>query len=375
MSILFTPMQINSLRLSNRFVRSATWEGMAESDGGSTPRLNRRMAALADGGVGLIITGHSYVDRAGQAGPWQLGVDRDERIPGLQAMTEAVHERGGKIVMQLAHAGLQADTAQTGTPPLAPSAVEGFTKSTPRKMTVDEIHRMIRIFGQAARRAKAAGFDGVQIHAAHGYLLSQFLSPVFNRRRDEYGGSLQRRARAVLETAGQIRRQVGNGYPVLIKMNCADFLEGGLDVEQAVEIARMLPQAGIDAIEISGGTGASGSLRPVRTGIDTPKQEAYFKEAARAFRKAVAVPLMLVGGIRSFEIADRIVADGIVDFISLSRPLIREPDLIHRWRSGDLRKSTCRSDNKCFFPIRRGKGVYCVVENTPPKPPAGKSPE
>jgi len=367
MAILFEPMTINQLQLSNRFVRSATWEGLAEPDGSSTPRLNRLMASLATGGVGMIITGHSYVDAVGQAGPWQLGVDRDERVPGLRSMTAAVHEQGGRIVMQLAHAGLQADTGQTGSAPLAPSAVAGFTKSAPTEMTRDDITKAVQAFGRAARRAKEAGFDGVQIHAAHGYLLSQFLSPVFNRRRDEYGGSPDRRARAVLETVGQIRRQVGDAYPVLVKMNCEDCLKGGLKVSEAVEAAIMLEDAGVDAIEISGGTGASGSLRPVRTGIDSEDKEAYFKEAARKFRRAVSVPLMLVGGIRSYRIAHEIVRDGIADFISMSRPLIREPGLVNRWRSGDRRKSFCRSDNKCFFPIRRGKGVYCVVETSSPK--------
>jgi len=364
MAILFDAVTINQLRLSNRFVRSATWEGLAEPDGGSTPRLNRLMAALAAGGVGLIITGHSYVDPAGQAGPWQLGVDRDERLPGLRSMTAAVHEQGGRIAMQLAHAGLQADAGQTGSEPLAPSAVPGFTKSTPIEMTRDDIANAVQAFGRAAHRAKTAGFDGVQIHAAHGYLLSQFLSPVFNRRRDEYGGSLQRRARALLETVSQIRQQVGRTYPVLIKMNCSDCLDGGLEVSEAAEVAVMLQDAGIDAIEISGGTGASGSLRPVRTGITTADQEAYFKEAAQTFRRKVSLPLILVGGIRSYAIAENIVRNGIADFISMSRPLIREPGLVNRWRSGDLRKADCLSDNKCFLPIRRGKGVYCVVEKT-----------
>lgn len=364
MSILFTPMRINHLQLSNRFVRSATWEGMAAADGSCTQPLNDLMGTLAEGGVGLIITGHSYVDPAGQAGPWQLGIDRDERITGLKKMTAAVHDRGGKIVMQLAHAGLQADTVQTGMAAPAPSAVSGFTKSDVREMTPAEIQGVAEAFGNAAQRARAAGFDGVQLHAAHGYLLSQFLSPVFNRRRDAYGGSPQRRARAVLEAVAQVRQRVGATYPVLIKMNCADFLEGGIEVEQAAEAAVWLQEAGIDAIEVSGGTGASGALRPVRTGIATEDAEAYFREAAAVFRRAVTVPLMLVGGIRSFHVAEEIVSGGTADFISMSRPLIREPALVNRWRSGDRRKSSCQSDSKCFFPIRRGKGLYCVREKS-----------
>jgi 2,4-dienoyl-CoA reductase-like NADH-dependent reductase (Old Yellow Enzyme family) len=247
---------------------------------------------------------------------------------------------------------------------LAPSAVSGFTKSAVQEMTPAEIRGVTEAFGNAAQRAWTAGFDGVQLHAAHGYLLSQFLSPVFNRRQDAYGGSPQRRARAVLETVAQVRQRVGATYPVLIKMNCADFLEGGIEVEQAAEAAVWLQEAGIDAIEVSGGTGASGALRPVRTGIATEDAEAYFREAAAVFRRSVSVPLMLVGGIRSFHVAEEIVSGGTADFISMSRPLIREPALINRWQSGDRRKSACQSDNKCFFPIRRGKGVYCVLEKS-----------
>lgn len=362
MSSLFDSTQINGMTLRNRFVRSATWEGMAKPDGTCTNRLTDLMERLASGGVGLIITGHTYVDRRGQAGPWQLGIDKDDRIDSLEGMTTAVHRRGGKIVMQLAHAGLMADTDQTRRNPLAPSIVDGYTKNPPQEMTTNDISEVVEAFGTAAARAKTAGFDGVQIHAAHGYLLSQFVSPVFNRRTDSYGGTVENRARIILEALQQIRQAVGIDYPVLIKMNTADYLDGGLELLDAVNTAVLLQEAGIDAIELSGGTGVSGKMRPVRVGIKSKEQEAYFEEAAKSFRSRISVPLILVGGIRSYETAERIITNKTADYISMSRPFIREPDLINRWKSGDRSQATCVSDNRCFIPIRKGLGISCVTD-------------
>jgi len=360
MSHLFEPMAIHTLVVPNRFVRSATWEGMATEDGRCTDRLVELMVQLADGGVGLIITGHAYVNRRGQAGPWQLGICDDRLLPGLQRMTAAVHARSGRIALQLAHAGLYADPDLTGRPPLAPSALTGFTRALPEEMSPADIDRVVADFGEAARRARSAGFDAVQVHAAHGYLLSQFLSPRFNRRSDAYGGSLENRTRILVEALGRIRQAVGPDYPVLVKMNTSDHLAGGLELREAAGIARRLEAAGIDAIELSGGTGASEKLRPVRTGICREEQEAYFAAAARAFRPEVRIPLLLVGGIRSFAVAERIVTGGIADGISMSRPFIREPGLVDRWRSGDRSKAACLSDNRCFVPVRNGEGLRCV---------------
>jgi len=207
-----------------------------------------------------------------------------------------------------------------------------------------------------------SGFDGVQIHAAHSYLLSQFLSPAYNHRRDAYGGSIENRARMLVEVVQAIREGVGEDYPFLVKMNSRDFLEGGLELEDALQAGAMLKGVGIDAIEVSGGTFASGDLMPIRRGIATEGDEAYFKHEARAFKERISLPIILVGGIRSFSIAEKIVDDHSADYISMCRPFIREPGLINRWQSGDLRKAACLSDSKCLRPALAGKGVYCVVE-------------
>jgi 2,4-dienoyl-CoA reductase-like NADH-dependent reductase (Old Yellow Enzyme family) len=362
MSKLFETSEINGMKLANRFVRSATWEGMAADDGACMPKLIGLMVNLAKGGVGLIITSHAYVSPEGQAGPWQLGVYKDELISGLTEMTKAVHDHGGEIVMQLAHAGYFANAKLTGQTPIAPSNAEGFAKGPRQEMTADEIQGVVKAYGAAAKRAQTAGFDGVQIHCAHGYLLSQFLSPAFNQRKDEYGGGILNRARALIEVLREIRQVVGKDYPVLVKMNCQDFIENGLQPEDSLQAGKMLVENGIDAIELSGGVLIGGKLSPSRMGIKSEEKEAYFQNEARTFKREVNAPLILVGGNRSFQVAERIVNEGVADYISLCRPLIREPDLVNRWKSGDLSKAACVSDNMCFEPAMKGDGIYCLTE-------------
>jgi 2,4-dienoyl-CoA reductase-like NADH-dependent reductase (Old Yellow Enzyme family) len=362
MSKLFETGEINGMKLANRFVRSATWEGMAADDGACTPKLIDLIVSLARGDVGLIITSHAYVSPEGQAGPWQLGVYKDELVSGLTEMTKAVHDNGGKIVMQLAHAGYFANPKLTGQTPIAPSNAEGFAKGPRQEMNADEIQGVVKAYGAAAKRAQTAGFDGVQIHCAHGYLLSQFLSPAFNQRKDEYGGDILNRARALIEVLREIRQVVGKDYPVLVKMNCQDFIENGLQPEDSLQAGKMLVENGIDAIELSGGVLIGGKLSPSRMGIKSEEKEAYFQNEARTFKRGVNVPLILVGGNRSFQVAERIVNEGVADYISLCRPLIREPDLVNRWKSGDLSKAACVSDNMCFKPAMKGDGIYCLTE-------------
>ncbi|GBE13492.1 NADH oxidase [bacterium BMS3Abin13] len=362
MSKLFEASLINGLNLKNRFIRSATWEGMATVDGAVTPKLVQTMIDLARGGVGLIISGHSYISPAGQGSPWQLGIYKDELIPGLKGLTGAVHENGGKILMQLAHAGNFAAEDLIDQPPLVVSDFAGLAETRRQEITKSTIAELISAYTDAAARAKTAGFDGIQIHAAHGYLLSQFLSPAFNKRQDEYGGSIQNRARIHLEIYRSVRSIVGQDFPILIKMNCGDFVENGLDIEESVQAAELFAGVGFDAIELSGGLVGGGKLSPSRPGINSVDQEAYYKDHARKVKNEIDVPLILVGGLRSFAVAEKLIVDGVADYISMSRPFIREPDLINRWQSGDLRKAECVSDNLCFNPGLEGKGIYCVTK-------------
>lgn len=362
-SKLFQSGSIGTLTIKNRFVRSATWEGMAGEDGSCTAKLVELIRELAVGEVGLIISSHMCVSPEGQAGPWQLGIHDDKFVTGLAQMARAAHDGGSAIVSQLAHGGLQAATRLTKLDALGPSCLSREDGNCGREMTPAEIQRTVDAFVAAAVRAKNAGFDGVQIHAAHGYILSEFLSPYYNRRRDEYGGAVAKRSRIVLDILGQIKSTLGNAFPVLIKMNSEDFIDGGLTVEDSLQIARLLEDAGIDAIELSGGTADEASqFKPVRQGrLPSEDREVFYRDAAKRFKAAVNVPLVLVGGIRSYSVAENLVNDGDADFVSLSRPLIREPRLVARWKSGDTAKSECGSCNLCFKPILEGQGMYCVA--------------
>jgi len=343
---LFEETEINGMTLSNRFVRSATWDGLAADDGACTDRMVDLLAELAKGGVGLIITGHAYVHQNGKHQDWQLGIHRDNLIPGLKTLTDRVHEQGGRIVLQLGYGGSY------------------LSKSRLRNLTLSDIQDMARDYGQAALKAKKAGFDGVQIFAAHGFLLSQFLCPRYNDRTDEYGGSIENRARALLETTRAVRDTVGARYPVLAKINCRDFVENGLTLEDSLEVSVMLEKAGIDAIELSGGLLNLPNL--MKEGIDSEEGEAGFKNEAKAFKERISVPFLLVGGIRSLSVAEKLIEEGYADYISMCRPFIREPNLINRWKSGDHRKATCISCNNCIMEARSGEGVRCVPKKEEP---------
>ena len=361
MNKLFSEITINGLPLKNRFVRAATWEGLATPKGAATRQLIDMLITLAKGGVGLIISSHAYVSKEGQGTPWQLGIYNDELIPELKQLTSAIHRHDCKIMLQLAHAGEFAETELTGEPAWSVSGSSGLTQNPLKVITTQDIAYIINSYAQAAKRAKSAGFDGIEIHSAHGYFLSQFLSPAFNHRTDSYGGSILNRTRIHCEILQAVRKTVGSDFPVSIKMNCADFIANGLETEESLQAAKIFEDAGFDAIEGSGGIIRTGKLSPSRPGVTSLDKEAYFFDFAKKFKKHLGIPLILVGGIKSFETASLIVQNGIADCVSMSRCLIREPDLVNRWQKGDFRTAECKSDNLCFTPGFEGKGVYCVT--------------
>lgn len=376
---VFEPITINGMRVKNRFVRSATGEGMAGPDGSVTDRLEAAMKALAVGEVGLVISSHAYVEKRGQAGSGQLGVHCPAMEVGIARLARAVHAYGGRFVVQLAHGGCRARPELSGEPAIGPSAPEASstTDAPPcQAMTAEDLARFEAAFGAAAALCRDAGADGVQIHAAHSYGLSQFLSPRSNHRVGAYGGSLANRARLLLEVLVAIRGRVGRDYPVLVKINSDDFIEGGLTAAESLQVIRWLEAAGLDGVEISGGTFDSGRLMPIRPGsIVIPEGEAYYRDAALAIKQAaVKIPLLLVGGIRSLGTAEDLVATGTADMVALSRPLIREPGLVARWHSGDHGPSACVSDNRCLTVLRRGEGLYCLTE-AQEKQRQGKAPQ
>ncbi len=361
---VFEPKEIGGLLIKNRLVRSATYEAMAAENGRVTDRLVKLYETLAKGGVGLIITGYAYVQRDGRGALYMTGIDRDNLIPGLRRITETVHEQGEncKVAIQLAHCGRQTTVVET---PVAPSAVfEPVAKEMPREMKIEDIKETIEAFAEAIRRAKEAGFDAVQLHAAHGYLLSEFLSPYTNRRTDEYGGSTENRMRIVEEIFNSAIEKVGKDFTILIKMNVSDFLEGGIELDESKKIAEKLSKMGISAIETSGGMWETRihnkDLTASRTNIRSKDKEAYFLPYAREIKRAINVPLILVGGIRSLDVAERILAEGSADFVALCRPLIREPDLPNKWLRG-VRGLTaeCISCNACYESLTNGN-VRCI---------------
>lgn len=351
MSILFEPRKIGKMEIKNRFVRSATAEGASDETGAIRDELFGIYRDLAKGDVGLIITGHAYVQPNGRCSTNQMGIYKDEFIPGLEDLASAAHSETPDcmVAVQIAHAGRQA-AKMSVSDPVAPSVVtDTRTSITPREMTEAEIEECIDSFADAAERAKEARFDGVQIHGAHGYLISSFNSPYTNRRDDKWGGSLENRMRFLMETYRSIRAKVGDDFPVFVKLNAEDFLDGGIEIDESVQIARTLAEEGIDAIEISGSMYESYPGKgTARTRIRKPEQEAYFLPYAEEVKKAAGdVPVILVGGMRSVPIMEKIVKEGMADFISMSRPLIREPDLPARIRDGK-ESADCISCNGCM---------------------------
>jgi len=363
MSILFDETEINGMILQNRFVRSATWEGLSTDEGRCTKELVTFIADLAKGGVGLIVMGHAYVQQNGKATPRQTGIYSDRLIGSLLPVSEEVHKYGAKVAIQLSHSGGNTNQEWGSLPLIGPSTLENRFGNEVKEMTLKDIEELIEAFAQAARRSVAAGFDAIQIHSAHGYLTNQFLSPYWNKRKDAYGGPIENRARLLFEITRRIRQEVGQEIPLLVKINSEDFVEGGLSLSDTLWVCKELPAMGIDAIEVSGGCREAGEkLIPVRVGIKKPDDEAYFLKQATSIKEIASVPVIIVGGIRSFEVADRIITEGNADYIAMSRPLIREPHLIERWRSGDRAKAKCLSDNQCLNAAYEGKAVHCVVE-------------
>ena len=356
-SILFSPKNIGRLELPNRFVRSATAERMADPQGQPLLKLEGLYEKLAQGGVGLIITGHMYIHPAGKAHPGMTGIYSDDLIPHLAKLTKVVHQNGGKITVQINHGGMQC-SLETVDIAIAPSVVDKeFLNRPTRAMTEDDILQTIQAYADAALRAKHAGFDGVQVHAAHGYLISQFLSPFINKRQDQWGGELKNRMRFLKEVARFIRQSVGPKYPMLIKIGMKDGIRSGLCLKESVRVVAALEEMGFDALEISGGIGGK-TVVNLKKGIRKESEEAYFLPFAKAARPKTSLPIILVGGLRSKAVMERVIIEGHADFISLCRPLITEPDLPNLMKAGKKDKSRCLSANNCW-PRSEGEGIAC----------------
>ncbi len=358
---LFDPLPLGPLVAKNRLVRSATWLGLAGPGGEVTDALVGRYAELAAGGVGTVVTGFAFVSPEGRAVPGMLGAHEGAAVPGLARLAGAIRGGGALAGLQLVHAGGQTRAELLGgATPVAPSFVPSPQyPEMPRELTADEIGRIVADFGRAAARAREAGFDFVQLHGAHGYLINQFLSPATNQRSDRYGGDVRARFRFLLEVVAAVQGAAGPDFPVAIKLSGADFVPGGFDLDDAGRVAEWLQLRGLAFVEVSGGTPASGALGPARP-ARAEEGEAYLADLAAAVKQRVSIPVAVVGGIRRRETAEDLLLRGAADLVSLARPLLWEPDLPARWRSGDRAPARCTGCNGCFGPARSGQGAHCI---------------
>ena len=341
---IFSSGRIGNLRLKNRLVRSATSEN-AFRDGIMTDEGIAIYRALGQGGAGLIITGNMAAMSGGRYTDLQTCIYDDRFIPSIRPIADAVHaaRNGCKVLAQITHT---APEGQLADPIAASAKPRPSWKRQPRAMTTQEVEEMTGQFAQAIRRAKAAGFDGVEIYAA-GYLLGSFLSPYTNTRTDRFGGSLQNRVRVIADLVSKARKLVGGDFPILVKLNCDDGLEGGTNIDTFPAVASQVEKAGVAAIDVIGP-------------VSKAEGESYFLKYAQKLR--VKVPVILTGGNRNVDRLEQILQAGPPDFVAMARPLIREPDLPARWqaRKGDP-GAACISCNRCLDGFRQGKITRCRV--------------
>ncbi len=319
MPSLFEPIKIKGLSLKNRLVMPPMGTNMATEDGEVTDRHIRHYTARARGGVGLIVVEHTYVLKDGRVSQEQMGLYDDKLIPNLKRLVEAIHAEGTKVVIQLTHAGAKAPRDITGKQPVGPwDVMPPNGKESPRPLTIPEIKAIVVRFGEAAYRAVEAGFDSIELHGAHGYLLCQFLSPSTNKRNDAYGGDLAGRLLFPLEVIKEVKVRLGENVPLFYRFGADDMVEGGLTPQEAKLAARHLEQAGVDVIDVSGGLGGDGQNRFTEQG--------YFIPLAEGIRGMVKVPVIGVGNITELEYADRVVREQRVDMVAFGRKLLSNPE-------------------------------------------------
>ncbi|PXY01973.1 NADH:flavin oxidoreductase [Marinifilum breve] len=362
MKRLFEPVKINSLELKNRIIRSAAWMNAAEDNGRLNEQTLKIYEDLAKGGAGLVITGYAYILKEEQPNPNMLGIYSDDLIEEHQKLTSLVHENGSKIGLQIVYGGSASTHPNAkGMEFIGPSAVENrMTGITPKEATIEDFKQLTKAFGDAALRAKQAGYDAIQFHAAHGYFLSMLLTPYFNRRTDEYGGDIHGRAKLLYEIVQEVRNRVGDDFPVMIKMNYDDLLENGegMTFEEAQQVCQRLDEIGIDLIELSAGSlSGKPDLLIVRTKLKSPEAQSYYKEAAIKISSQVKAPISFVGGNRTPDLMEKILNDSNIEFFSMARPFIAEPDLVNKWEENPSYQLKCISCNRCWDTVP----VSCIL--------------
>ena len=388
MSILFTPFKFNKLEIKNRFIFSACEDNLPTDQGLVTDEIIKKDRRVAAGEVGLIISSHIAVHPLGKTRKNQLGIYSDDMIPGLKNLTDAVHRQGSKIIFQLGHAGIQAMEKAIGQLPLGPSPSRRSSE-----MNEDQIQEAILAFAKGASRSIEAGADGIQLHAAHGYLINEFLSPYFNHRGDLWGGSEENRFRFLGSIVTEIKKILPEGLPLLIKLNSNDYTpEEGITPGLAAAYAKRLAQLNIDGLEVSCGTSSQSPWNMCRGEVPVKEiskslpesrrpgaeeklnkmagkfewQEGYNLEAAKMIRPVMgSIPLFAVGGFRQVSNMEKAVLNGYTDCISICRPLIREPYLVKHIREGKINSASCTNCNKCLAALVNNLPVKCYQKGFP----------
>ncbi|MGQ9674787.1 MAG: oxidoreductase [Chloroflexota bacterium] len=358
---LFEPISIRGLQLKNRYVMPPMVTNYAEADGAVTQRLIDYHVARARGGVGLIIVEASYIRPDGRGFVNEVGIHKDDLIPGLKRLVDEVHNAGAKIAIQIFHAGRQTSSLVTGIQPIAPSAVCcPVIQEIPREVSIQDIRQLQDDFAAAARRAKQAGFDAVEVHGAHGYLIAQFLSPFTNRRLDEYGGSLNGRARFAIEVVRKVRDTVGPEFPILFRISGAEYVEGGLTLTQTRAITPMLIEAGVDAMDVSAGNYATAGgiiIAPMEV------EQAVLAPLSRGIKEVSSVPVIVADRVHDPFIAEQVLELGQADMIAIGRALLTDPDLPNKAQRGEFDEIlTCISCNQaCIGYLFQQQPISCML--------------
>lgn len=385
MNAVFKEAKIAGMTLNNRIIRSATHEGLSDDSGRPTEALIRKYEQLATGGVGAIITGYAGIMPNGKSPSLNMTmIDANDKIEAFEKMVKRVHALETPIILQIAHCGRQTRSKITGYPTVAPSPIRDwmFNEERPHELTENEILEIIRRFAEAVERGKRAGFDGVELHLAHGYLLASFLSPHMNKRHDRWGGTTENRFRIVREILKQARERVGD-YPILAKINAFEKSGDGMKTDEAVQIAKLLEACGCDAIEVSSGIiedgfwfargdfpyeiivndnyfrlkNIPGFLRPLikpvlKRRLESPRPYSLYNlDSAQQIKKQVGIPVIVVGGIRKLAEIEDIIENNRCDFVSLARPFIIEPNIVNKFKEGKQQESKCIDCNFCLIGI------------------------
>lgn len=378
-SLIFTPGKIGPIEIKNRIIRASAYEGMCENHEPSE-QLKEYHTALARGGVGMTSVAYASVCKSGLSFHRQLWM-REEIVPGLKELTDSIHEGGAKACIQLGHCGNMSHRRYCGQRPVGASG--GFNLYSPtfvHGLRKDEMIQIAKDYGNAVRLAKESGFDAVEIHAGHGYLISQFLSPYTNHRKDEFGGSLENRMKFMEMAMTEVMKNAGNDIAVMVKINTRDGFKGGMEVDECIEVAKKLEEMGVHCLVLSGGFVSRAPMyvmrgaMPIRSlagympwkqlwwlriGVslfgkllikDQPYKEAFFYEDALKFRKALKMPLALVGGLHSRETIDMALNSGF-EFVEMARPLVHDTEFVNKLRNGIVNESGCRHANYCVARI------------------------